>query len=84
MPDTDGLYTLKINGEKHTYHLRGTEQHGLLTLCDMLSDLTGYKSTYLASREKLGGMDIGEMRYVNPADRGSWSGVPTFAITRVA
>lgn len=83
MADTDGLYTLKINGEKGTYYLRGTEQHGLRPLCDMLSDLTGYKSVYLAD-VTLARMRIGDMRYVNPADRGSWRGVPTFAVTRVA
>jgi hypothetical protein len=81
MPD-NGLYTLKVKGEKNTYEFRGSEQHGIGPLCDMLSDLTGYLAVYLR-RSVVGPLKINEEAQVQPAVSGGFGGAPQFLVKRV-
>jgi hypothetical protein len=84
----DGLYTVKLVGDKHMYELRGSEQHTLKVLSTTLSDLTGYKAEYITERV-LHDMRIHESRRVKVANNmvGIASddyGVPHFLVKRVS
>ena len=82
MVDNNGLYALKLVGEKHVYELRGSEQHSFATVCDMVSDLTGYRADYLA-REPLNHMNIGQEIRVVPAGIGTFGDSPALLVKRV-
>lgn len=78
-PGADGLYTIAMRGEQHTYEFRGSEQHTLETISNMISDLTGFKATYI--RDKLlDRMAIGKKVTVKIASL--WEGETPYLIVK--
>lgn len=43
----DALYRLTMQGEKHTYSFRGSQEHAAKETCATVSDLTGYRADYI-------------------------------------
>jgi len=78
---SDGLYTLKMKGEKQTYAFRGSEQHTLDVICKTLSDMTGYKAEYL-KRDLIRPLKISGQCIIAPAN--SIGSAPTFIVRRVS
>lgn len=78
----NGLYTLKVQGEKKTYELREAENYALGALCDVLEDLTGYKSSYL-NESVVSLLEINQEAKVAPANAGGFGGAPQFLVKRV-
>jgi len=76
-----GLYTITLKGEEGTYELRGSREHTLNEVCKVVSDLTGYNTTFLFTTA-LADMKLDEKRSVSPAS--GYRSVPQFVIERVA
>jgi ABC-type Zn2+ transport system substrate-binding protein/surface adhesin len=73
------MFSIKLKGEKHTYSFRGSEQHALKEASKFLSDVTGYKESFLA--EKLRELTVDAQVGIAPADGYQ---TPHFLVKRVA
>lgn len=43
----DGMYRLILKGEKHTYSLRGSQEHDAKATANVISDLMGFRADYI-------------------------------------
>jgi hypothetical protein len=73
------LFTIKLKGEKHTYSFRGSERHALKEASEFLSDVTGYKASFMAG--KLRELTLNTEVGIAPADGYK---TPHFLVKRVA